>query len=93
LESGVSENVVGLETAQERRKKRMERLVEGILEEVRDGEIKEIVAVLVYEVEDVTMVCGQQDGEDMDLFHAAGILQYGVHVATAAATTDFVNED
>jgi hypothetical protein len=89
----VSENVVGLETAQERKKKRMERLLEGILQEVREGDIKEIAAVLVYGTEDVTMVCGQQSGDDMDLFHAAGVLQYGAQVATAAATTVFEDEE
>ena len=89
----MTENVVPLETAEARKRKRLELMLEGILKEVRAGEIEEFVGVLMYAPDDPVMLCGRRDGERVDLFHAAGVLQHGAQIATVAATTGFEDED
>lgn len=89
----MSENVVALGTVQDRKRKRLETLLEGILTEVRNDEITEFAAVLAYGPTDVTMVSARLDGEDPDLFHVAGLLHYGSQIAGTAATTDYYDEE
>lgn len=86
-------NVKTLETAQQKKERRMEALVEGILEEVRDGSVVEIAAVVIDANGDVMMFCGQESGDDVGLFHVAGLLTHGAQIATMAATTHFADKE